>query len=104
MFENHPFKRGSMKFDDYNYLMYNPYILVEDETINMTQAEKEDRKKKTTIEKESEGLSYEAMDKAQYVDYDFDQLNIKTQVEIDLESQEKAKSLLSVKPVSTAKD
>jgi hypothetical protein len=38
MYENHPFKRGSMKFDDYNYLMYNPYILVEDDTINMTQA------------------------------------------------------------------
>ena len=28
--QDHPFKRGSMKFDDFNYQVYNPYILVED--------------------------------------------------------------------------
>jgi hypothetical protein len=25
---DHPFKRGSMKFDDFNYEVYNPYILI----------------------------------------------------------------------------
>jgi hypothetical protein len=30
IYAEHPFKRGSMKFDDYNYQIYNPYILVED--------------------------------------------------------------------------
>lgn len=25
----HPFKRGAMGFEDYNYSLYNPYILVE---------------------------------------------------------------------------
>jgi len=25
-----PFMRGVMEFDDYNYAMYNPFILVED--------------------------------------------------------------------------
>lgn len=24
-----PFKRGAMRFEDYNYNMYNPYILVD---------------------------------------------------------------------------
>ena len=27
-YQEHPFKRGSMKFDDYNYQVYNPYILI----------------------------------------------------------------------------
>ena len=30
LFAEHPFKRGSMKFDDFNYKVYNEYILVED--------------------------------------------------------------------------
>lgn len=30
IYAEHPFKRGSMKFDDFNYQIYNPYILVED--------------------------------------------------------------------------
>jgi hypothetical protein len=25
----HPFKRGAMTFEDYNYALYNPYILVQ---------------------------------------------------------------------------
>ena len=25
----HPFKRGAMTFEDYNYKLYNPYILVQ---------------------------------------------------------------------------
>ena len=29
-YQKHPFKRGAMKFDDFNYAMYNPFILVED--------------------------------------------------------------------------
>ena len=36
IYAEHPFKRGSMKFDDYNYQIYNPYILLEDVTENMT--------------------------------------------------------------------
>jgi len=36
IYAEHPFKRGSMKFDDYNYQIYNPYILVEDVTATMT--------------------------------------------------------------------
>ena len=28
-YSNHPFKRGVMKFEDYNYNMYNPYILID---------------------------------------------------------------------------
>ena len=31
VYQENPFKRGSMKFDDYNYEMYNPYILVEED-------------------------------------------------------------------------
>lgn len=27
---NNPFKRGALTFEDYNYKMYNPYILVND--------------------------------------------------------------------------
>ena len=30
-YQDNPFKRGSMKFDDYNYQVYNPYILVQEE-------------------------------------------------------------------------
>ena len=30
IYAEHPFKRGSMKFDDFNYQIYNPYILIED--------------------------------------------------------------------------
>ena len=26
----HPFKRGSMQFDDFNYDQYNPFILIEE--------------------------------------------------------------------------
>ncbi len=26
---SHPFKRGAMAFEDYNYSLFNPYILVE---------------------------------------------------------------------------
>ena len=29
--QDNPFKRGSMKFDDFNYKVYNPYILVKEE-------------------------------------------------------------------------
>lgn len=105
MYENHPFKRGSMKFDDYNYLMYNPYILVEDDTINMTQAQKSAKKKKYAIEKtESEGLSFEAMDKALVVDYEFTELNLKTPIEIDIEQEEKVNSQQKVQPVSNLVD
>lgn len=28
-FKEAPFKRGIMKFEDYNYNMYNPYILID---------------------------------------------------------------------------
>ena len=28
VYQENPFKRGSMKFDDFNYDLYNPYILV----------------------------------------------------------------------------
>lgn len=105
MYENHPFKRGSMKFDDYNYLMYNPYILVEDDTINMTQAQKSAKKKKYAIEKtESEGLSFEAMDKALVGDYEFTELNLKTPIEIDIEQEEKVNSQQKVQPVSNLVD
>ncbi len=105
MYENHPFKRGSMKFDDYNYLMYNPYILVEDDTINMTQAQKSAKKKKYAIEKtESEGLSFEAMDKALVGDYEFTELNLKTPIEIDFEQEEKVNSQQKVQPVSNLVD
>jgi hypothetical protein len=31
-FEENPFTRGSMKFDDFNYGLYNPHILIEDTT------------------------------------------------------------------------
>jgi len=31
VYQENPFKRGSMKFDDYNYQVYNPYILVAEE-------------------------------------------------------------------------
>ena len=31
VYQENPFKRGSMKFDDYNYEMFNPYILVQEE-------------------------------------------------------------------------
>jgi hypothetical protein len=27
--KNAPFRRGVMKFEDYNYNMYNPYILID---------------------------------------------------------------------------
>jgi hypothetical protein len=30
-FENQPFKRGAMTFEDFNYNMVNPYVLVEEE-------------------------------------------------------------------------
>lgn len=30
VYNTNPFKRGAMTFDDYNYQIYNPYILVED--------------------------------------------------------------------------
>lgn len=30
-FQDNPFKRGSMKFDDFNYEVYNPYILVQEQ-------------------------------------------------------------------------
>ena len=30
-YQDNPFKRGSMKFDDFNYQMHNPYILVKEE-------------------------------------------------------------------------
>lgn len=94
-----------MKFDDYNYLMYNPYILVEDDTINMTQAQKSAKKKKYAIEKtESEGLSFEAMDKALVVDYEFTELNLKTPIEIDIEQEEKVNSQQKVQPVSNLVD
>ena len=36
IYAEHPFKRGSMKFDNYNYQIYNPYILLEDVTATMT--------------------------------------------------------------------
>lgn len=29
---HHPFKRGAMTFEDYNYSLFNPYILVEQGT------------------------------------------------------------------------
>lgn len=94
-----------MKFDDYNYLMYNPYILVEDDTINMTQAQKSAKKKKYAIEKtESEGLSFEAMDKALVGDYEFTELNLKTPIEIDIEQEEKVNSQQKVQPVSNLVD
>jgi len=35
-YEENPFTRGSMKFDDYNYGLYNPHILIEDKTHNMS--------------------------------------------------------------------
>jgi hypothetical protein len=25
----HPFKRGALAFEDYNYDLYNPYVLIE---------------------------------------------------------------------------
>mmetsp|Transcript_14964 Transcript_14964/g.18853 ORF Transcript_14964/g.18853 Transcript_14964/m.18853 type:complete len:141 (+) Transcript_14964:2300-2722(+) len=30
VYQENPFKRGSMKFDDFNYEVYNPYILVQE--------------------------------------------------------------------------
>ena len=30
-YQENPFKRGSMKFDDFNYDIYNPYILIPEE-------------------------------------------------------------------------
>jgi len=29
-YSSHPFMRGIMGFDDYNYTVYNPYVLVGD--------------------------------------------------------------------------
>ena len=51
MSEN-PFKRGSMKFDDFNYEVYNPYILVE-ERPEEKKARRERRK--LGIDSEDEG-------------------------------------------------
>ena len=31
---DNPFKRGSMKFDDFNYEVYNPYILIQEDKKN----------------------------------------------------------------------
>ena len=85
--------------------MYNPYILVEDDTINMTQAQKSAKKKQYAIEKmESEGLSFEAMDKALVGDYEFNELNLKTPIEIDIEQEEKVNSQQKVQPVSNLVD
>lgn len=30
---SHPFKRGVMNFEDYNYAQFNPYILVSDKKV-----------------------------------------------------------------------
>ena len=47
MFQEHPFKRGSMKFDDFNYQVYNPYILVQEEKKKKGDKKGEDDKSRT---------------------------------------------------------
>ena len=71
----------------------------------MTQAQKSARKKQSVVDnKESEGLSFDAMDKALVVDYNFEELNIKTQIEIDLEAEERAKAQQEVQQLCSAVD
>ena len=86
VYAEHPFKRGSMKFDDFNYQVYNPYILIEDLTASLNPDEKErsHKKRQQSINKktESEELSYAAMEKVEVPDYNFDPLVIKTETEL----------------------
>ena len=69
IYAEHPFKRGSMKFDDYNYQLYNPYILLEDVA---PLAVGSHRKKLQSIDKQSESevLSVAIMEKKEFRDYD----------------------------------
>ena len=79
-YQGHPFKRGAMKFDDYNYHIYNPYILVENNTKNL---QEHNRQKKMKNSKgialdggeQSIKLEEEVLAKSNLDNYEFDSIN-----------------------------
>ena len=60
--QTNPFKRGVMQFEDYNYRLYNPYILVD----------KDKKAKNLQIKKitERDPLKFQEIDEADFADYE----------------------------------
>lgn len=87
IYAEHPFKRGSMKFDDFNYQIYNPYILIEDLTATMTAEQKSAHKakiKNISVKQDTETLSYDIIQKVG-AEYTFENLAVKTQQDLETE-------------------
>lgn len=79
-----PFKRGSMKFDDFNYEVFNPYILIQEQ-----KKEGEDKEAwkngsvstevmKGLINPKGPTLSKQALEMKQMDNYDFKSITCKT--------------------------
>jgi hypothetical protein len=78
-----------MKFDDFSYKVYNPYILVQDKDVNKPVAEDDEeeggksaKKKKITLDIDRDSapsLSQKMLENAVMPDYEFGPLSVKSE-------------------------
>ena len=95
-YQEHPFKRGSMKFDDFNYDVFNPYILVEEKKIkdekgrlvkaptarsrDQSELKTDDKGEKeiVAVPEEEPGLSVQALEAQNLAKYEFQSISVKS--------------------------
>ena len=86
-YQQHPFKRGAMKFDDFNYHIYNPYILIED-TNNTGPQTRQNIQKMADVN--GPILSHGALEQQTLDAYQFGTISLgKSEYEQQLEEEEK---------------
>ena len=94
--QKHPFKRGVMKFDDFNYEVYNPYILVQEVKQNKTgkggsQSQTDGAGTSTELNGldkggvQQDGLSVAALEAQGLGKYEFEHLSLNTKSEVKAE-------------------